>query len=361
MRSFSYGGIHLSSYGIYLAQAKTDTHIWESDYKAIDDSVDSQDGGVWHGSSVGPKAFNLDCFFEEISEYQLTSFMHLFNQSQEGSLVFDERPWLSYKARAVKAPEIEKYIIGGGRYSGRVKVYLKAYYPFASSTANTLDDTAIYGALQSVARDTTCLISAARMPSQPVPSAGSPQVTEFLYPVHNAGNAKADTIIRIAGDVSEGVVISNPLTNQICKVIGLTKALTTNVDKWLEINSRTGECFITDGMNRSPGWQYHDKGYIQLSGHSPILRDIPISYSGNTVTTSYDVFSQNDTGKSVFIDDKWATIVMVNNARSVVVNPPASSSGTGSTDIIRLNSIHINPLSLMSLSKFEVIYKHTFT
>lgn len=360
MSSFSYGGIHLSSYGIHLAQKKTDNHIWESDYRIIEDSVDSQDGGVWHGSSVGPKAFNLDCYFEDINEYQLTSFMHLFSRSQEGELVFDERPWLSYRARAVKTPEIEKYAIGG-RYSGRVRVYLKAYYPFATSTASTLDDTAIYGALQSLAKDTTCLIPAARMPSPPVTTAGSPQVTEFIYPIHNAGNAKADTIIRIAGDVSEGVIISNPSTNQICKVIGLTKALTTNVNKWLEIHSKTGECFITDGANRSPGWQYHDKGYIQLSGHSPILRDIPISYSGNTVTTSYDVFSQNDIGKSVFIDGKWATIVTINNTRSVVVNPPASSSGTGSTEIIHLNKIHIDPLSLMSLSKFEVIYKHTFT
>ena len=215
--------------------------------------------------------------------------------------------------------------------------------------------------MQNIAKDTTCLISAARMPSPPVPTAGSPQVAQFVYPVHNAGNAKADTIIRIAGNVSEGVIISNPLTSQSCKVIGLTKALTTNANKWLEIHSKTGECFITDGVNQSPGWQYHDKGYIQLSGHSPILRDVAITFSGNTVTASYDVFLQSDIGKNVFVDGKWATIVTVNNARNVVINPPASSSGAGSTDIIQLNNIHITPMSLMSLSKIEVVHRHTFT
>ena len=195
----------------------------------------------------------------------------------------------------------------------------------------------------------------------PVVSQAVPKTVQFSYLTHNAGNAKADTVIRIAGDVGSGVIVSNPLTGHECKIIGLTKAITTDVGKWLELDSRTGDCYLTNGNAKSPGWRYHDKGYIQLKGKAPIRRDIPISYTGNTVTSASDVFSQQDKGKWVFVDGKWACIMVVNGPRNVTVNPPASASGSGLTEMLELNELLVTPVSSMSLTKFEVTHQHTFT
>lgn len=361
MDSFSFRGIHLDTYGVYLAQKNTDTHIWESEYKTNDDSVDSQDGGVWHSNTVEPKVFDLDCYFEDISEFQLTSIMYLFNREGEGTLRFDERPWLKYIARSVKKPDIEKYVVANARYSGKITFHLKAYCPFAESSAFTLDEISMYEGLENLVKDTTCLMPLSRMPITPVTTAGAPRTGQFIYSVHHAGNAKANTVIKVAGDVGDGVVIYNPLTKQTCKIIGLTKALTTNVGKWLEIYSNTGECFLTDGANKTQAWNHHDRGYIQLKEHPLMRRDILISFSGNEATASVDAFTEDDVGKHIFIGDKWASIVMVNTSKKVTINPPASSTGSNLTDIVQLNDILITPVSVMSLTKFNIEYSHTFT
>lgn len=90
--------------------------------------------------------------------------------------------------------------------------------------------------------------------------------------LYNCGDERADPVIRIAGDVGTGISIYNNATGQTCTVIGITKALTSNVSKWLEIDSATGKVYLTDGTTPAMAFLYHDNGFVQLEGAAPIDR-----------------------------------------------------------------------------------------
>lgn len=62
--------------------------------------------------------------------------------------------------------------------------------------------------------ETTGILTAAMMPPAPVVSGGS-----FL--VYNPGTERARTVIRLAGDAGDGVLIRNLTTGQRCKIVNL--------------------------------------------------------------------------------------------------------------------------------------------
>lgn len=361
MRDFSFSGINISHFGVHYAPDRPDWHIWDDDYSVVNKTVDSQDGGQWYGSSVRPKEFNLRCYFEDITEFQLAFIIGLFERNRFGDLIFDERPWLVYKARITKRPNIVKYPTPSGRYSGVITVYLTAYYPFAKSNIHVLEDNEDYLGLSDRLKNTTGILYRDRTPKVQDISESSRAIGQFEFYLLNGGNAKADTVIRIAGDVGEGVVIHNATLGRSCKVTGLTEANTSSEGKWLEIYSQTGECFITNGNSRQNGWAHHDAGYIQLAHTGIIRRGIGLKFEGNTIKADIDVFIPSDTGKHIWAESGWVQIVSVTDARTITVDPPAPVNGIGSGDIVLLNKIVVTPLSTMSLTKFEVDYYHTFT
>lgn len=357
---FSYRGISIGSYGVHFAPERADWHIWDSDFKTIDKSAESQDGGQWYGSTTPPKTFNLRCYFEEITEFSLAAVLALFGQSAYGELIFDERPWLTYAARVVKKPDLMKYPSASGTYSGTVTFNLTAYKPFALSDLTTLESGEIYPEFGDRMLATTGLMYTARMPVNAVASSGTPLTAQFTHYGYNAGDVSANTIIRIAGDVGTGVTIYNSQTEQTCKVIGLTAANTTNLSKWLEINSYTGESHITDGVNETLAHRYHDNGYVNLAPSAPIQRDVAIEYDANDLASFIDIFTIDSIGKYVYISNTWSKIISVTDAKNAVRDNNEAVTGVEVSDIVTLNKITITPVTTMSLTKFEIVHKHTF-
>lgn len=351
---FSFKGINISEYGLHYAPEHEDWHIWDSDYKVFDKEVDSQDGGHWYGSKVEPKKFNLRCYFEEITESELNAALTLFRKDAGGKLIFDERPWMAYQARMVDKNVIDKYPVNGG-YSGTVMLKMVAHYPFAVSDYRYLSELGGFADMTETILGTTGFVDEASLPSIP-PTPLTSQTTMMLY---NAGNAKADTVIKIAGDVGNGIIIYNAETKQRCKVINMTQANTTAVGKHLEIRSKNGECALTDGASETRAYRYHDNGYIQLVPNGALKRSLSVTTEGNIMTSFYSVFDDDDVGKHVFIDGEWAKIMEFINPKEVALEKDVLE-GIHVVTPMRFNTITITPLSEMNLTKFEIEHRHTF-
>lgn len=59
-------------------------HVWQSSYKAIDKKIDSLNGGNWYSTNINPKEFEIKCYFEAITKYQLETALALFKSGANG-------------------------------------------------------------------------------------------------------------------------------------------------------------------------------------------------------------------------------------------------------------------------------------
>lgn len=355
-QDFTYRGVHIGTLGLHYAPETPDWHIWEGSYTTSESSSDTKDGSQWNFSTADSKELNLRLYFEDITDRQLFDGIELFTRRSKGELIFDERPWLVYSVRPYKEVKIEKYKSAGATYSGTMTVHLKAYYPFAVSLFNVLEDNTAYISLNDRLRDTTGILPSARMPV----NATGTKTAQFIYNAYNGGNARADTIIKIAGDVGSGVDIYNMATGQYCRVIGLTAANTTSVNKWLEIKSYNGECYLTNGTAEENGYRYHDRGFIQLASGTPLIRDVSVTYNGNSLTSATALFLPTHVGRVIGLGGTWHEIMSITSPTQAIINPVKAGPATVTTDLTNLNRLVVTPLTTMSLTRFEVEYKHTF-
>lgn len=275
--TFSFCGVDISEYGLYYVPKPEDIFVWGEEYETHDLTVSGYDGGYWFGTTVKPKEFELECYFEEITHLQMKKIQTLFARGRTGTLVFEERPFLSYTATVTEFGKPELYV----GYSGTLVLKLTAYTPFSVMDRLSVNSYDEYGPkYNDLLKSTTGILPPSQTP--PVQIVGDDPITaQTFFNLYNPGDARADTIIRIAGDVGTGVSIYNNATKQRCTVKGLTKAMTTNAGKWLEIDSRSGKVYLTDGVSPVMAFLFHDNGFIQLDGGAPIERDTSISYDGD--------------------------------------------------------------------------------
>ena len=180
--------------------------------------------------------------------------------------------------------------------------------------------------------------------------------TEIL--TYNAGNAPAPTLIRIAGDVGEGVLIYNRESRQTCKVVGLTAANTTLENKWLEIDSKHGTVKLTDGYNGTPAYHMHDNGYIDIEPTMYIKRGISVTANDYTVTAEDGTFDGGDVGRHIRIGNGWKEIAAAQSGTATLKE--AAENGAHVADIALLNRIVVTPLTAMSLDKLDIVHGHSY-
>lgn len=94
-------------------------------------------------------------------------------------------------------------------FSGTFEACFTAYEPFGKMLRTAYTDIPMKGELEA-----TGILPTAMMPPMPVASGGN-----FL--IYNPGTEWAQTVIRVAGDAGEGILIRNLTTGQRCRVIDL--------------------------------------------------------------------------------------------------------------------------------------------
>ena len=352
---FTFCGISAADCGLIYVPKAENIFVWDSNYTTHSLEVDGHDGGYWYGSTVKPKTFDLDCYFEDITSLQIKKAQTLFNRGRTGELIFSDRPFLAYTATVTEWSRPEIY----GLKNGLITLHLTAYYPFALMDRLFVADFEEYGSeYEELVRDSTGVLTEAKTPVNIIDT--TPALTTatqfFLY---NPGDEKADTIIRIAGDVGTGVSIYNAATKQTCTIKGITKALTSTAGKWLEIDSGTGKVYLTNGTTPVMSFLYHDNGFVQLEGAAPINREITISYIGNVVSSNGE-FTPDMENKYILINGTWRKITDYFNADDMKINYTFGAPGAAVSDIATMNVVTVTPVTTMEITKLEFYYYPTF-
>lgn len=183
--------------------------------------------------------------------------------------MFDHRPHVYYDVVPSKRIVLSQYQHLSPRgellFSGTFTVAFKCHDPFGKLSVTAIEpgyafDCAGMGLL----------------PRRMMPDA--PTLSSHSFLAYNPGTEKADTLIRLAGDVADGLTIYNATTNQRCRIAGLrTHSLPPGA--YLSIDSAKGQVLVHKGDDTELAFQFHDLGYIQLAPCLPLAKNVQIAHT----------------------------------------------------------------------------------
>ncbi len=172
--------------------------------------------------------------------------------------------------------------------------------------------------------------------------------------IYNPGTEAAHTIIRLAGNVGEGLTIRNLTTGQGCKVQNLTSGSLLE-GACLELDSRMGQTRIALGEQVEMAFPFHEEGYITLAPCTPFVRSMTVcSTAGNNEVTSAGGFMPHMKGQYLYLDG-WRKITQVTDSNHAIVLPAPDKTGKTDTPVVTMNEIELSGEGV-NLTRFEIDY-----
>lgn len=272
--------------------------------------------------------------------------MQWLGRDTSGVLVYDQQPYVYYDVRPVKRIEIKQYEYrenGETFYSGTFTAVFRCYDPFGKLSISSYVDTCAPQLM-----DATGILRADMMPPVPV-------TTDVGFMLYNCGTEKAPLIIRLAGDVGDGLSIENETTGQVCKIIGL-KADEIPAGAYLEINSETGQVWLVKGPDRELAFHYHDMGYLHAAPCTPFERSLMVTHTtGDRQITTDGGFTPEMVGQYIHLSGSWMEIRQVNDNHTAQLRNTATETGWTETPVATMNKLWLRGDGV-NLSRFEVEY-----
>lgn len=355
---FMFCGTDISDLGLEYAPELEDTYVYRPAATTIhDETFDGHTGGYFYGTSQKPKEFVLRCIFEEtvIDKGFLTKIQHFFKVGKSGKLVFKRRPWCYYYVTVSEYDDtgITNYL------NGVITIRMKAYYPFARCDhiyhfrsmpyhENIMANTAMYDT-EGMAPD----LSFTNV------ELTSPETKKII--IGNPGTERASLAVTAAGNSGKGVIIRNKTTNQEMKLVALSDAVTTDINKEVRIDGISGKTLLVnnDGTNPSLAFLYHDYGFLELEPGFPAERNIYVSYTdGNKIYVS-NILNTDYVGKYIFVSG-WHKIIDQPDKHTFIIDNAIENHGSSRTTIMTMNELEIVPVTTMNLSKLVFSFKPTF-
>ena len=352
---FSFCDTDISSLGLYYVPELEDTFVYKpAEAQSHIETFEGHDGGYFYGSWYSPKEFTLRCYFEDskIDKGIMAEAYALFKVGRSGKLVFDRRPWCYYHA-TVSEPVDTDFT---NYENGVITVHMKAMYPFARSdiVVNTRSDqyhdilmsnTAVFDKeIMNIQKEFTNITEESNVP----------------YVLANPGQETAALGVAIAGDVGDGVIISNATTGQSMKFVAISKAVTSNKNRHVLVDPISGKTTLVGADINQIAFMYHEYGFLSVTSSYPATRDVYINYLGGNQIEVLNILSANHVGKYIFIKDKWMKIVAQPDRHTLQVSGTISSAGSERTMIIPMNEIYIKPVSTMDITSLKFIFKPTY-
>lgn len=336
---FSYNGIHCEEMGLtYIPDAKEKFFLQPS-YTPQSEDVTGRAGGYWYGNNVKALSFDLEVFFDELTEEQMEQWMNWVHRDTEGELVFDDRPYVSY------------HVHPSDRLTGKVYKHLSFNGDIVFSGTSTIKFTCyeVYGVMayksfsgtdSDNAQARTGIVSSSMMPSLSSSSRG-------VQLVYNCGTEVCPTVITIGGTAPSGVVIHNYTTGESCRLVKLPPSGNLVIDSNEGSVRRNGEL----------EFEWHDLGFIHLAPCIPYRRNVFVNYSsGSNTITSNSLFQKKDIGRYIYVYNGWKKIQAVSNDLcTATVNGSVSASGRGLCMIACMNEIAITGNNV-NLTTFSIDY-----
>ena len=146
---FTFNGVHSSTLGI--TRVSNGSRYTEDLLPTYQDKVvdaPGTDETFYFGTYYKQKVFNINFAFDNLTETQIRVLKQTFSDKAIHELWFDETPYKAYNAKISGNPQL-KYICFDDKkeglqpkrvYKGEGSVSFVAYYPFAHSRYNYIDD-----------------------------------------------------------------------------------------------------------------------------------------------------------------------------------------------------------------------------
>ena len=357
---FSFCGVDIADIGLEYAPENKDTYVYKPGEANIHEELfDGHHGGYIYGATRQPKEFILRCFYEDtdISKGIMAKAYNLFKIGKSGKLIFKRRPWCYYYATvtSVDSTDMHSYL------NGLFVVTMKAYYPFARGyevNGHLMYNTKTDPYHDEVMANTALLDRAEIVPKTMF---DLPDERVILY---NPGTEPADVGIVIAGRAGDGITITNLTNGQSCRYVGFDTAQNEEICTDGISGKTIKRTYSETSEQKNLAFLYHDYGFIQLEPAFPILRDLIVSYTNNTVTSTNILYHDEEEkewykGKYIALNNTWHKIVECSNKHTLTL---LDSAGTGSeiTSVVMMNEIEIKQSDGSEITKISFIYKPTF-
>lgn len=380
---FSFCGVDIATIGLEYAPEIENTYIYHpSKSRIFDETFDSHAGGYYYGQTREPKEFSLRCIFEgkEIDRGIMGRIFHLFRPGNTGKLVFDRRPWCEYIATVIDIDDTQftNYL------NGIIVIEMKAYYPF--STYDTMWVPQNYEDFSRAMSNTALFEKEEMVPRMKYGSVSIP-ITETIKEapiiLPNPGTELAPVGIEIAGDVGDGVTITNMSTGQTCRFVGLTASEFDGEKTWLYLDSLTGKTLKVKDGKTSLQFINHERGFLHLAPGYPCIRNMYIYTQEGTVYSKIKLYDhrvgetradaeERYVGKYIWLDSKWCKIIGVGNGTTPTMyngedeyilrlNQFVSDGLRVRASIYQMNEISVEADTKISLTRLNFIYKPTFS
>lgn len=374
---FTFDGIDIDKLDLEYAPDNANTYVHKATASTISEQkFEGHDGGYYYGETAQPKDFILRCFYsgKNVTEGLMSRIYQVFRIGRSGKLIFKHRPWCWYVATvvAVDCTQLLNYA------NGFVTITLRAYYPYARTDMFSIPEFTDWE--KDIKLNSGLFLDPTRIPYYKVQNGkkivgltlNSPLTQQTNMLLYNPGTERAKVAIEIAGDVGNGVVIANKTTGQKCKFVGISRDITTNVNRYVVADSLNNKVVLTGGnVSTQLAFLYHDNGYLELAPGCPIVRDVDIHTSNNGLNKIYldkiideeSIFS-TIVGKYFWIggNDPWRKITDYDDENLVITTENFMTANQHiTTDIVNMNEIVITPVSTMSLTRLNFVYLPTFS
>lgn len=343
MLGFTYNGKHSSELKVKYIPDAIERGDFYTDFEVIGIERSWFAGGEYFKARTKTKVFDLSCYYEYITRAEREAIIAWLDRRTSGELIFDERPYASYKVRPSKKIEFKDYLQRVGNedlFSGTFTITFSAYYPFADLLHETSDD------LEEEFVHETHLLPYSMMP----PSV-SEDSTEFL--VYNPGTEIGHSVIQFAGNTGSGnLTIRNVTTGDTCTI---RNGLNTADEVHYELTSKYGRAEDVERGYRTLNFAFHDDGYITFAPCEIVARDISVSTTaGSREIKSDGLFDDSLIGKYIYLDSGWRYIGDVLDSSTLTTNVNAATTKTVVTHIVTMNYLTVTKASDATVKTLKV-------
>ena len=358
---FSFCGVDIADLGLEYAPEMEETYVYRPADKTIhEQTFDSHNGGYFYGITSRPKDFRLRCIFEEshINKKITSRAYQLFQVGRSGKLVFQQRPWVYYNVAIVESTlDPTNYL------NGYFHVVARAYYPYGRSDQFTIPQ---FDVMRDFMKESTAMVTDENMlaPFNYDSTANTFKYTNItanrtiLLP--NPGTERAAVGIKIAGNVGNGVTVGNNTTGQACTFMAITKANTTNLNRYVYLDSLNGKTLLLGNGYKQTAFVYHHDGVIELAPNYPAKRDVIVTLSNSNTVRITNYEKENFVGQYIYLAGQWRKINSQPENTKLVLDSTPSGTGIQKAPIMPLNELYVSSVSGMDLSLLEFVYRPTF-
>ena len=345
---FTYRGKHCEQLDLHFIPGPDEIRNRMETYSVSSAQVAGRHGGYYYGSTADERVFELDCYFEGITEKQYAAIQEWLRRDEGGELIFDDRPYIAYDVFPTKQIKPTVYMSRGDiemLLNGKLKITFTAYNPFGRMLVTSYEGT---NDLSGAMNDTGIL------PTSMMPPA--PKLEDKTFLMYNCGTEKASTLIRIAGEIDEdGLTITNTTNGTSCRIVGMDP-ISIAEGTWLEIDSDLGQVYQMIGSEKRLAFEHHDLGYITLDPCTPIVRDALVTYEAGSrvVINSIGAFADVKAGQYIYLEGGWRYIGRVLDKGRLELSTAMENSGVAAADVVTMNTIVLSGNA--TLTKFEIEY-----